>query len=151
MSLKQLMVPAMMTKLSNWGPKIKGPQFDNFVITAGNISCHHDNLWCPQWWQSCQIDDPLFSMSQQYHIGQSLVDSPHKGPVMWKAFPCHDIIMSPRPFDLNVIEKYSTTLSTIRAYAYVFFFLTKDTSISHPHRLVFQTKLSYHDETHLST
>ena len=22
-----------------------------------------------------------------------LVDSPHKGPVMWKVFPCHDIIM----------------------------------------------------------
>ena len=20
-------------------------------------------------------------------------DSPHKGPVMWKVFPCHDVIM----------------------------------------------------------
>ena len=27
-------------------------------------------------------------------IHQSLVDSPHKGPVMWKGFPCHDVIMS---------------------------------------------------------
>ena len=24
---------------------------------------------------------------------QLLMDSPHKGPVAWKAFPCHDIIM----------------------------------------------------------
>ena len=27
-------------------------------------------------------------------IHQWLVDSPHKGPVMWKAFPYHDVIMS---------------------------------------------------------
>ena len=26
-------------------------------------------------------------------IHPSRVDSPHKGPVMWKHFPCHDIIM----------------------------------------------------------
>ena len=26
-------------------------------------------------------------------IHQWLVDSPHKGPVTWKAFPCHDIMM----------------------------------------------------------
>ena len=26
-------------------------------------------------------------------IHQWVVDSPHKGPVMWKAFPCHDAIM----------------------------------------------------------
>ena len=29
-------------------------------------------------------------------IHQSLVDSPHKGPVMQKAFPCHDVIMVAR-------------------------------------------------------
>ena len=36
---------------------------------------------------------------------KSLVDSPHKGPVMWKTFPCHDVI----------IERwhYTVTLSSL--------------------------------------
>ena len=37
-------------------------------------------------------------------IHWSLVDSPHNGPVMWKAFPCHDGIM---PYSLSSIyQKY---------------------------------------------
>ena len=40
----------------------KDRQFDNVVITGGTVSCHKDNLWCPQWRQSCQIDDLLFSV-----------------------------------------------------------------------------------------
>ena len=27
-------------------------------------------------------------------LGEGAVDSPHKGPAMWKAFPCHDVIIS---------------------------------------------------------
>ena len=41
--------------------KTKGCQFDNFVITGSTISCYNDNLRCYQWWQSCQIDNILFS------------------------------------------------------------------------------------------
>ena len=41
--------------------KIKYHQFANFVITGGTISCHNDNLWCHQWWQSRQTDNLLFS------------------------------------------------------------------------------------------
>ena len=33
-------------------------QFDNSV-TGGTVSGHNDNLWCHQWWHSCQIDDQL--------------------------------------------------------------------------------------------
>ena len=44
-------------------PKARGCQFDNFVVTGGNVSCHNDNLQCHQWWQSCQIDNPVFSVS----------------------------------------------------------------------------------------
>ena len=36
-------------------------QFHNVVITGDNLSCHN-NLWCCQWWLSCQIDDLLFSV-----------------------------------------------------------------------------------------
>ena len=39
--------------------KTIGRQFDNFVVTGG--SCHHDNLRCHQWRQSCRIDNLLFS------------------------------------------------------------------------------------------
>ena len=39
-----------------------------------------------------QITDPLYWPFVR-GIHQSLVDSHHKGPVMEKAFPCHDIIM----------------------------------------------------------
>ena len=28
----------------------------NFVITGGTKGCHHDNLWCHQWWQSWHHD-----------------------------------------------------------------------------------------------
>ena len=37
--------------------KRKDPQFDNFVITGGTVSCRNDNLWCHQWWQSCRNDN----------------------------------------------------------------------------------------------
>ena len=33
--------------------RTKGRQFDNFVVTGGTVSCHNENLWCHQWWQSC--------------------------------------------------------------------------------------------------
>ena len=35
------------------------PQFDNFVVTGGTVSCHTDNLWCYQWRASYQIGYPL--------------------------------------------------------------------------------------------
>ena len=43
--------------------KTKDHPFYNFVITAGTVSCHYDNLLCCQWRQSCQIDDLLFSVT----------------------------------------------------------------------------------------
>ena len=36
-------------------------QFDNVVVTGGTVSYNKDNL-CPQWRQSCQIDDLMFSV-----------------------------------------------------------------------------------------
>ena len=44
--------------------KTKDNQFDNFVITGGTVSCRNDNLQYHQWWQSCQIDDRLFSVDR---------------------------------------------------------------------------------------
>ena len=46
--------------LVHW--KQEGRQFDNFVVTGVTVSCHCDNLRWHQWWQSCQIDNLLFSM-----------------------------------------------------------------------------------------
>ena len=43
--------------------KIKGNQFDNFVVIGGIASCRYDNLQCLRWWQCCQIDDILFSVN----------------------------------------------------------------------------------------
>ena len=45
--------------------KTKDYQFDNFVVTGGTVSCHNDNLQCHQWWQSCQLDDLLFSVDSR--------------------------------------------------------------------------------------
>ena len=45
--------------------KIKDRQFDKFVITGGTVSCPNDNLQCHQWWQSCQLDDLLFSLTER--------------------------------------------------------------------------------------
>ena len=42
--------------------KQKGHQFDKFVVIGGTVSCCNDNLQYLQWWQSCQIDDLLFSV-----------------------------------------------------------------------------------------
>ena len=33
----------------------------NFVIIGGTRGCHHDKLWCHQWWQSWHHDDYLCS------------------------------------------------------------------------------------------
>ena len=43
--------------------KTKDCQFDNFFITDGTMSCHYNNLWCHQWWQSYQMDDFFPEMS----------------------------------------------------------------------------------------
>ena len=40
--------------------KPKDRQSDNFVVTSGTASCHYDNLWCHQ---SYQTDDLLFSVN----------------------------------------------------------------------------------------
>ena len=40
--------------------KAKDNQCDKFGIIAGTISCHIDNLWCHQGWQSYLINDHLF-------------------------------------------------------------------------------------------
>ena len=64
-------------------------------------------------------------MASLYWIGALVnMDSPHKGPVMWKAFPCHDIFMitemSPMAFPRHdiVLTLYwpMTTLSSLHAY-----------------------------------
>ena len=41
-------------------------------------------------------------------IHQSLVDSPHKGPIMQKAFPCHDVIMNLTATALGVAKGQHT-------------------------------------------
>ena len=49
-----------------------------------------------------QLDQSNYKTYQSTHcwsfvrgIHQWSMDSPYKGPVMWKVFPCHDIIMLP--------------------------------------------------------
>ena len=42
--------------------KPKDHQFGIIVAIEGTVSCHNDNLPCPQWWQSCQIGNILFSV-----------------------------------------------------------------------------------------
>ena len=49
---------------TQWQPlilKAKDHQFDKFVVTGGTAIFHNDNLQCHEWWQCCQIDDPLSS------------------------------------------------------------------------------------------
>ena len=48
--------------LFEYSLKTKDRQFDNVVVTGGTVSYHKDNLCCPQWQQSCQIEDLLFSV-----------------------------------------------------------------------------------------
>ena len=50
--------------------KTKGHQFGNFVTIGGTVSCHNNKLQCHQWWQSCQIDDLLYSQWRgcQWHF-----------------------------------------------------------------------------------
>ena len=59
---------AMEKKFIDMGPRLllhihwKLKSSIDFVVTGGTVSCHIDNLRCHQWWQSCQIDNLLFSV-----------------------------------------------------------------------------------------
>ena len=46
--------------MAHWKQEIVN--LTTFVVTCGTVSCHNDKLQCHQWWQSCQIDDLLFSL-----------------------------------------------------------------------------------------
>ena len=50
----------------------KACHFEKLVITGGTISCHYGNLWCLQWWQSCQIED-LRVFSERGYIQSDLM------------------------------------------------------------------------------
>ena len=55
--------------------RTKDRQFDNFVVTGGIVSCCYDNLRCHQSWQSCQIDDLLFSVKKTKQSANHLHNS----------------------------------------------------------------------------
>ena len=57
-----------------------------------------------------------------------LVDSPHKGPVMWKAFQCHNIIMeSPIP-PSNICDCDAQYVNTKSINTFGFHFLSRATA-----------------------
>ena len=66
-----------------------GPQ--NTDVTSHDVT-KHPQLPC----LFSNLLQPMAKKTSKFHIGGSLlsVDSPHKGPTMWQAFPCHDVIMA---------------------------------------------------------
>ena len=57
-----------MKDMVSTGPlKTKDCRFENFVITVGAVICRNNNLYLNQWWQICQMDNLLFSVSLPNH------------------------------------------------------------------------------------
>ena len=61
---------------------------DIFLVFVGMIS---SNILCSAWWSN-PASLALSEGNPPVTIHRSPVDSPHKGPVIRKALPCHDVI-----------------------------------------------------------
>ena len=69
------------------------------VIVSAYRRCYMSVMAISLFVQQCvqvnyneSINDPHHWLSVR-GVHQSLVDSPHKGPVIWKVFSCHDVFM----------------------------------------------------------
>ena len=60
----------------------KDRHFDNYVVIGGIVNCHYDNLRCHQPRQSCQNDNPLFSVFT-YSIKHSYLTAVTAAQLQW--------------------------------------------------------------------
>ena len=78
-----------------------------FVVIGGRVSCRNNNLWCHQWWQSCQIDHLMYNWPFVREIYWPPVDSLHKH--------YNDIIMTTMA---SQITSLTVVYSTVHSDAY---------------------------------
>ena len=83
-------------------------------ITDNSVFCL---IACSTGYQRKHWAPPYWPFVRGIYWG--LVDSLHKGPVMWKSFPCHDAIMAchchfKRPYPLFIYIYKSSLICTVR-------------------------------------